>query len=150
MSQQVEAGAKDAWHPLLEQMRLAKAAAVAEAKALPGDISRALIQGQADVESGMEALTDLMKDSLSDAAKIAYYKGVLASRQLAKGLRDERADVRSAAQQVRDDALAQLKLLESGVADAMVDTRTTSDYQWGLLSDEATAAAQALRLRCRR
>jgi hypothetical protein len=129
-----------AWSPIHEKLVEASNKAIAEAKALPGDIAKALKQGMDDVESGMTELTDLMKNSLSDAAKIARLKGILASKELAAGLRDERADVRAAAMQIRDDALEQLQLLESGAADAAVDTGTTFAEQLRL---QRVAAAEA-------
>lgn len=139
--------AQIAFGPITAEMRAAKEAAIAAARALPGDLAQALISGQADVESGMTALTDLMKNSLSDAAKIAYYKGVLGSKELARGLTDERADVRASAQAIKDEATYQLSLLTSGAADAAVNAGTTFAEQLRLQSVAAGTAAAALRLR---
>jgi len=136
----IAAGTKIAWSPIHEQLVEAGRKAAAEALAIPGDIAKALVQGMDDVESGMTELTDLMENSLSDAAKVAYFKGVLSSQKLADGLRDERADVRAAAMQVRDNALEQLELLESGAADAAVNAGTTFAEQLRL---QAVAAGQA-------
>jgi len=139
-TQGVAYAAKTAWSPIHEQLVEARRKTAAEALAIPGDIAKALIQGMDDVESGMDELTDLMENSLSDAAKIARLKGILSSKELAAGLRDERADVRASAMQIRDDALEQLQLLESGAADAAVDAGTTFAEQLRL---QAVAAGQA-------
>ena len=88
----------------------------------------------------MLELTTLMEESLSDAAKIAHLKGILASEELAAGLRDERADVRAAAMEVRDDALRELELLESGAYDIAVDAGMTAAAG---LSSTKVANAQA-------
>jgi hypothetical protein len=142
----VETGARSMASVVETEWDKAHKAAVVDARALPGDLAQALKDGQADVESGMEELTTLMEESLSDAAKIAHLKGVLASKELAAGLRDERADVRAAALAVQADALEQLELLESGAADAAVDSGTTFAEQLRLQSGAAgRAAAEARR-----
>jgi len=143
----VASGAHVAFSPIHDEIMAARLKAEQEARAIPGDLSRALIAGQQDVESGMEALTDLMENSLSDAAKMAYLRGVLADKELAKGLRDERADVRAAAMQVRDDAVHQLMLLESGAADAAVTGMTTFNEQIRLSAVDTGIAAAAVKQR---
>lgn len=136
-----EGAQKGLVEPIEQAVIDARKKAREEARAIPGDISDALIKGMDDIETGLDALVDLMENSLSDAAKIAKLKGILASDELAAGLLDERADVRAAAMQLRDETIAQLELIESGAADAAVDTGTTFAYQLSQQEDEASRAA---------
>jgi hypothetical protein len=121
--------------------------ALSIARGIPGDVANALVQGQKDVESGMKTLTDLMTDKWTDASRIAYYKGILTSGELARGLRSGDADVRSQAEYVKANALTQLELLQSGAADIAARTGVTlADGLTQALVPVATAAA-GLRLR---
>lgn len=115
---------------------------IAAIRALPGDLAKALADGQKAVDDGIAGLVQLMDESLSDAEKIAHLRGVLASEELQRGLEDERADVRAKALAVQQDALDQLKLLESGAADAAVDAGTTFAEQLRLQKVAAGNAAR--------
>jgi hypothetical protein len=137
----VEKATHDFYQPMYGEAAAARRKAVAEVRALPGDLSQALLDGENDVRSGMTALTDLMENELSDAAQVAYLKGVLASQELAAGLNDERASVRGAAMDVKNDALEQLNLIESGAADAAVNAGTTFAEQVRLKAVDAGLAA---------
>lgn len=141
----VDAGAAAMADGISEKMKEAREDSIAEARALPGDIARALRQGQEDVESGMADLTALMEESLSDAAKMTYLKGVLSSEELAAGLVDERADVRAAAKELKEEAEYQLALLESGAADIAVDTGTSLDANLRVQQGKVSGAAGFLR-----
>ena len=140
----VQSGAHAFVADIYGEAAAARRKAIAEIQALPGDLSKALLQGEDDVRTGMEDLTGLMEDELSDAAQMAYLKGVLASQELANGLNDERASVRAAAAQIKADALEQLRLLESGAADAAVNAGTTFAEQLRLQRVAAGNAARDL------
>lgn len=121
--------------------------AIEEARGIPGDVATALVQGQQDVESGMKTLTDLMNDKWTDASRIAYYKGVLTSSELARGLKSKDADVRSEAEYVKAHALEQLRLLQTGAADIAAQTGVNLEEGLRLALLPVGEAAQGLRLR---
>jgi hypothetical protein len=119
--------------------------AILEAQGIPGDVADALVKGQQDVESGMQTLTDLMNDKWTDASRIAYYKGILTSQELANGLRSQDADVRSAAEKVKSDAEYQLRLLETGAADIAAQTGVNLSTGLNRATQPAAQAAAAMR-----
>lgn len=114
---------------------------------LPDDISDAVKNNLPDINDGLDALKDMFKTSLSDAEKIAKLEGILASKALAKGLRDERFDVRAAAREVQREAQTELALLESGAKDAAADGGATyAEFlrkQKGKIGAAAKEAAEA-------
>ena len=114
----IENAAEDTFGPIQTKMGEAAAAAVEKARLLPAEVAKAMIDGQHDVEAGVTLLTELMNDEWTDATREAYYAGILASQQLADGLADADADVRSAAIDVRNNAIRELDRLKHGAYDA--------------------------------
>jgi hypothetical protein len=93
----------------------------------------------------MELLKELMTDEWDDAARIAYLKGVLSSEELAAGLISEDADVRSAAIDIRNNALRELQRLESGAYDAGAYAGNRAASGLRSTSPAVTAAAGTVR-----
>lgn len=122
----------------------ANAKAVAAARALPGDIAKALKQGEQDVKDGWKTFLDDQAHAQTTSQKLAYYHGILTSRQLAAGLKDARPEVRAEAQQVRQNALDQLALLQSGAAQVAVNTGVSLDE--GLRQQRAKVGSAAAAL----
>lgn len=121
----------------------ARRKALEAVQAMPSEIAAALIAGTDDVKTGLETLTTLMNDEWTDASRVAYLKGVLTSEELQAGLVSEDADVRATAKQIKEDAEAELRLLESGAYDAAVDAGVS--VQEGLrsqLENTGNAAAE--------
>lgn len=105
-------------NPMVAALSDARALARREMGALPGDIGEAITNNLGNLDQGLADLKDLMANSLSDSKKIAKLEGILASKELAAGLKDKRYDVRAAARQLQEDTRAELRKLKSGAADA--------------------------------
>lgn len=88
---------------------------------LPKEIGDAVTNGLPGIQDGLKDLKDLIKHSLSDNEKEAKLRGILTSKALARGLRDERFDVRAAARELQRETRQELRELESGAKDAAAD-----------------------------
>jgi hypothetical protein len=114
--------------PALEQ----QSKIVADARALPLDIAKAIRAGRQDVADGSKLFLEDQETAQTAAKKAAYYHGILSSKQLAAGLKDSRPELRAEAEAVRAAALAALEKLGVNAYDIAVDAGVNIDEGlWG-------------------
>jgi TP901 family phage tail tape measure protein len=112
---------------------------------IPESIADGILADQNEVTSALSTLRQLMKEELTPAGRIARNIGILTSKELARGLKDQRPGVRAEAQRVQ--ALAEQDLAELIAGGGKVGKKAGDELKKGLRSKnpEVRAAAQRVK-----
>jgi hypothetical protein len=100
-----------AWTPSLREFEGGLVTIQKDLAKTPAELGKALIDGQDEVERGMQTLIDAMKHPLSTAKRIAHLEGMLTGKELARGLRSTDPIIKTDAQALRTSIEAELLLL---------------------------------------
>lgn len=131
--------------PVQKAASAGRKAAVHEAAMTPADMAKSLAEGRSDVSGAMNAIRDVMKNTMTKAKEETALQAFLSSKLLAKALNDSRPEVRAAAEAQKQAAEDRLFALQHNVAG--IALKTGQSYAEALKSTKSRVkgAAEAQR-----